>query len=292
VTLDISIHPVDRVLSALDQLIDDHPDLEAAVDLYEELLPIMYSARPALSGLTMNVEAAQSKLGQGIPLLWGELGPTNVSGMEPNADLFMTLCRLAADGGNQGGEMLMRAWLEGELDLKAILARALALDRAGLTELARSWHVDLHLLETVTRFMLTPLTWGYAAALSQALDFSAWDKGYCPVCGDWPILGELRGRDKTRYLRCGRCGMGWKFRRLQCLWCGNTNQKELSFLFDPDHPTWRVDVCDYCQGYIKTLITFDPLEAEMLLVHDLETMFMDHMAAAEGYKRPHKQPLR
>lgn len=290
-TLGISIHPLDRILSALDELTDDSPDLEPAVDFFAELLPVMYEARPSLGGLSMDVEAAQDKLGQGIPLLWGELNPTHGSGMEPDTDLFTTLCRLAADGGNQGGEVLMLAWLEGELDLKAMLARALVLDRAGLTELARSWHVDLHLLETVSRFMLTPITWAYAAAVGQALDFSTWYGGYCPACGAWPVLGELRGRDKTRYLRCGRCGMGWKFRRQQCLWCDNANQKELSFLFDPDDPTWRVDVCDYCQGYIKTLITFDSLEAEMLLVHDLETMFMDHMAASKGYKRPHKQPL-
>ena len=63
------------------------------------------------------------------------------------------------------------------------------------------------------------------------------------------------------------------------------------FLFDPDHPTWRVDTCEYCQGYLKTITTFDPLEADMLPVFDLQTMLLDQIAGGEGYKRPFKQPL-
>jgi hypothetical protein len=42
---------------------------------------------------------------------------------------------------------------------------------------------------------------------------------------------------------------------------------------------------------VKTLVSFDPLEADMLLVHDLRTLNMDQMAADAGYKRPFKQPL-
>jgi formate dehydrogenase maturation protein FdhE len=53
----------------------------------------------------------------------------------------------------------------------------------------------------------------------------------------------------------------------------------------------RVDVCDHCRGYVKTLVSFDPLEADMLLVHDLRTLTMDQMATDAGYKRPFKQPL-
>lgn len=290
-TIDITIHPVERVLSALDGLIDDNPELEPTVDFYEELLPVLYEARPDLTGLTLDPDIARLKLGEGVPLLWGEFGASNMLGVEPNVDLFMTLCRLAAEGGNEGGEALMRAMLAGELDLKAVLHQTLVLDRGAMTQMARVLRVDLNLIEAVGRFLLTPITWAYAYAFGQALDYTDWHQGYCPVCGAWPILSELRGRDRYRALRCGRCGASWRFKRLQCLWCNNTHQKELSFLYDPDLPTWRVDVCHYCRGYIKTMTTFDPLDPEMLLVHDLKTMFMDQMAAQEGYQRPYRQPL-
>ncbi|MCB9100823.1 MAG: formate dehydrogenase accessory protein FdhE [Anaerolineales bacterium] len=287
----IAVQTIDRVISALDALTDDNPDFERTVDFYEELLPLLYAARPALDGLTLNRDWAKAKLAEGVPLLWGEFGRPAALGTEPNIELFMTLCRLATEGGSDSADALMRAFLGGILDLKLTLTHALCLDRPALTETARSLAVEPALLESVARYTLSPIAWSYRYAFSQALDFKEWGRGYCPVCGDWPILAELRGRDKLRYLRCGRCGAGWKFNRLQCLWCDNTNKKELSFLFDPTAVARRVDVCDYCRGYIKTITTFDPLDAELLAVYDLETMALDHIAAHEGYQRPFKQPL-
>ena len=286
----ITVQTVDRVLSALDTLTDQNPELESAVDFYEELLPVLQVARPSLDGMALNRDSAQTKLRQGVPLLWGEFGLPETLGTEPNIELFMTLCRLATEGGNESGEILIQAFLDGKLDLKAALNSALNLDRPALTSLAASLQADPILLEATTGYVLTPIAWAYQLAFSELLDFADWRKGYCPICGAWPILSEQRGRDKHRYLRCGRCGAGWRFNRLQCAWCDNTQQKELSFLFDPDQPTCRADTCDYCRGYIKTIITFDPLEADMLPVHDLATTFLDQMAAAEGYKRPLKRP--
>ncbi|MGB0386847.1 MAG: formate dehydrogenase accessory protein FdhE [Ardenticatenaceae bacterium] len=289
--INVEIHPIERVLSALDALIDDNPGFEPVVDFYEELLPIQYEARPNLQGLRLNPEASKAKLKEGVPLLWGEFGEPDSIGSEPNVELFMTLCRLAAQGGNEGGELLMRAFLDGKIDLQRLLAKALLLDRAYMTELARSLQVDLVLLEAISRNTLLPITWAYGTAFAQAMNFSEWSKGYCPVCGAWPTLSELRGRDKKRHLRCGRCATSWRFDRLRCLWCDNSDQKQLGFLFDPDNRTLRIDVCHYCNAYSKTIITFDSLNAEMLLVHDLRTIFLDQMAAGEGYTRPHKPPL-
>ncbi len=284
-TTQITVPPFERVLSALDELIDDYPDLETAVDFYEELLPVMFAARPTLDGLTLDVVQAKTKLRQGVPLLWGEFEA------DPSMELFMTLCRLAAEGGNGDGEILMQAVLNGRLDLKATMKHALTLDKPALTRLANSLEISLDSLTAIARHLLMPITQSYATAFAAALDFSGWHQGYCPVCGDWPILGELRGRDKLRHLRCGRCGSSWSFKRLQCLWCDNTNEKELSFLFDPGQKKWRIDVCDHCLGYIKTLVSFDSLEADLLVAHDLGTMFMDHMATEAGYRRPFKRPL-
>lgn len=286
----ITVQTVDRVLSALDALTDQNPELESAVDFYEELLPVLHAARPNLDGMALHRDSAQTKLKQGVPLLWGEFGLPETLGAEPNIELFMTLCRLATEGGNDSGQLLMQAYLEGQLDLKGALSKALTLDRAGLTRLANPLQADSSLLEAMAGYVLTPIAWAYQLALGEVMNFADWRKGYCPVCGAWPILSEQRGRDKHRYLRCGRCGAGWRFNRLQCVWCDNTQQKELGFLFDSDRPTSRADTCDYCRGYIKTIITFDPLESDMLPVHDLATIFLDQMAAAEGYKRPYKQP--
>jgi len=292
----IEVNVVDRVLSALDTMIDDNPALEPAVDFYEEVLPILYGAVPRLDGLTLHMESAQTKLREGVPLLWGEFMGAETPGVEPNIELFMTLCRLAADntvGDNSvpDGEKIIKAYLAGTLDLQQLLTLTLNLDHAGLTEKARSLGVDVTLLTSVANMTLTPICHAYENAFSAAMDFGDWQQGYCPVCGDWPILGEFRGSDKIRHLRCGRCTSAWKFSRLTCLWCNNTEREEIGFLFDPESETWRVDTCDHCKGYIKTKTTFEPLDGDMLLVQDLMTMVLDEVAGQEGYRRQLRQPI-
>jgi FdhE protein len=203
----------------------------------------------------------------------------------------LTLCRLATEGGNEDGEVLMQAVLNGDAELQQMMVAALRLDRATLIATARSLNIELLTIEAIMRHMLMPIVRAYADAFGQALDFAEWKQGYCPVCGDWPIFSELHGRDKLRHLRCGRCTASWRFLRLECVWCGSTKRDELSFLYEPESKTSRVDVCDHCRGYVKTLVSFDPLEADMLLVHDLRSLPMDQMATEAGYKRPFKQPL-
>jgi FdhE protein len=43
-----------------------------------------------------------------------------------------------------------------------------------------------------------------------------WSQAYCPVCGAWPAFAELRGVERARHLRCGRCGAGWPMPALAC----------------------------------------------------------------------------
>ena len=284
--VEISVDPIDRVLSALDELSDDHPGLESAVDFYEEVLPLLAHAQPALHGLALDVEAARAKLAQGVPLLWGE-----PPGLAPNVDLFLTLCRLSAENGNEGAAALMRAFLEGDVDLGPLLRLALGQEHGRLAAAAQQWQLAPEALAALLRFLLAPITRAYAAAFAQLFDYQQWRRGYCPVCGDWPVLGQLQGRDKVRTLACGRCGTAWRHARLRCVWCGNTEKEDLGYLYDPDRPRLRADICDRCHGYVKTITTFDPLQPEMLLVHDLETLALDQMAAAQGYRRPRRHPL-
>lgn len=290
----LTIHTVDRVLSGLDALLDMQPALEPTVDFYEELLPLLYAARPPLTGLTLHVESARAKLREGTPLLWGEFAAPTAPGAEPNIELFMTLCRLAVDHGATGGELLMKTLLDGTLDLRSVMHHALLQNRSGLATLAEPVAepvaIDPALLESVVNLTLSPICWAYQSAFSAAFDYTDWRQGFCPVCGAWPILGELRGRDKVRHLRCGRCGAGWGFHRLQCCWCNSSHRPDLSFLFDESDASWRVDTCDRCRGYLKTKTTFEPLDADLLVVYDLATMGLDELAGEAGYRRLLTQP--
>jgi len=47
----------------------------------------------------------------------------------------------------------------------------------------------------------------------------------------------------------------------------------------------RVETCDACRGYIKTIVTHDPVPPDLLAAVDLETLPLDFLARARGYER-------
>src|SRR5207253_205435 len=58
----------------------------------------------------------------------------------------------------------------------------------------------------------------------------SWMEGYCPVCGAWPAFAEVRGIERSRYFRCGRCSGEWQAHCLFCPYCGMTDHNELASL--------------------------------------------------------------
>ncbi|MEW6679939.1 MAG: formate dehydrogenase accessory protein FdhE [bacterium] len=111
---------------------------------------------------------------------------------------------------------------------------------------------------------------------------SYWNKGYCPVCGGLPLMSGLRKEDGKRFLQCMLCKTEWEFLRIKCPYC--ESEKYLKFFQTSDESPFRVDVCDHCKFYIKTLDQrkMDILNLEKM---DIETRYLDILAIKEGYKK-------
>jgi|GEM_PF-7017491 len=110
-----------------------------------------------------------------------------------------------------------------------------------------------------------------------------WNKGYCPFCGMPPLMAYLRKEDGKRILTCILCKTEWEFLRIKCIGCQTEDLKYLRF-FEVDESGIRVDVCDNCKFYIKTLdkrkVDFSNIE-EL----DIKTRYLDILASNEGYTR-------
>lgn len=116
---------------------------------------------------------------------------------------------------------------------------------------------------------------------------SAWSQGYCPVCGAWPSLAELRGIERTRHLRCGRCGASWPMPVLACTYCANSDHKTLGTLVAEDgRSRLSVEVCRGCSGYLKSANTLQATPADELLAADLASVEFDLVAVDRGFMRP------
>jgi len=98
-----------------------------------------------------------------------------------------------------------------------------------------------------------------------------------------PKIGHLVDKEGKRHLFCSQCGFEWRFRRVKCPFCGNEEQQTLSYFTVEGDERYRVDVCDVCKRYIKTLDFRNVGEEAILDVEDVATLHLDMLAHEEGY---------
>jgi FdhE protein len=137
------------------------------------------------------------------------------------------------------------------------------------------------------RFALAPAFQAAAGSYAPFLEDPPWDRAVCPVCDAAPLLGELRGGESRRVLRCGRCGAAWSCQRQRCVVCDTRDHRKLTALHREGQGDFlRIDACDNCGGYIKTMARLDPIPCELLPAEDLATAHLDLLAIECGYRRP------
>jgi FdhE protein len=169
------------------------------------------------------------------------------------------------------------------LELAAAAARQ---DSAVIERAARAAHIDPAALETVVNLAVWPWLQACGRQL-QARIPSGWSRGYCPVCGAWPVLAELRGLERTRCLRCGRCGADWQRPWLACVYCSERDHERLGSLVIEGRVEGRsVETCASCHGHLKSLATLRAVAPPDLLLSDLETVELDLAAWERGFRRP------
>ena len=133
----------------------------------------------------------------------------------------------------------------------------------------------------------------YAQKLKEKIDQENWLKGSCPVCGNFPAMEKLRREDGKKVLWCGFCGTEWFFKRIMCPFCENEEHNSLRYFFtegdsSPAENPFRVDVCDKCKRYIKTIDERKMLESEKtdFPSDSITTLYLDFLAQNDGYQSP------
>ncbi len=138
--------------------------------------------------------------------------------------------------------------------------------------------VDLFLEESL-RPALEKVVEKYGKSIAKA----GWAEGYCPICGKEPKIGEIREEEGRRFLFCTQCGFEWRFMRIKCPFCGNEEQQTLAYFSIEGEERYRVDVCNECKRYIKTVDFRETEEEANLDVEDIATLHLDMLANEEGY---------
>jgi FdhE protein len=273
------------------------PELDEALDLQHLLIrTALETARPPRAEpFALPREAAAARLRQGIPLLHDQ--PITLD-VHFAADLFSRLVNALADRSEaetaQRLDALVSAATSGQLDPQQLFAEAFVQHQDHMVDLAVSADVDADLLAALGAQAVAPLLRAYAERLLPVLERAddgtdagaIWQAGYCPICGGWPLLGELRGVELSQWLRCSACGAGWRGQRLVCAFCANDDYRTLGTLAIEGEKRFRISVCERCKAYLKVGNAFDPPPAEFLAIDDVASMHLDLAAIERGYQRP------
>jgi FdhE protein len=108
----------------------------------------------------------------------------------------------------------------------------------------------------------------------------------CPLCSSNPVVGVLRpeGDGGKRFLICALCANEWEYRRIVCAGCGEEDVHKLAVYSAKEIAHVRVEACDTCHQYIKTVdLTKDGHAVPA--VDELATIPLNLWAAEHGYTK-------
>ena len=108
----------------------------------------------------------------------------------------------------------------------------------------------------------------------------------CPRCAALPVVAVLReeGHGAKRSLLCAICLHEWQCLRLVCPACGEEEFDKLPVYTAEQFADVRIDACDRCRHYIKTIdLTKDGLAVPC--VDDIASVSLDLWARERGYTR-------
>jgi formate dehydrogenase maturation protein FdhE len=109
---------------------------------------------------------------------------------------------------------------------------------------------------------------------------------HCPLCGAKPIVAVLRpeGDGAKKSLICMLCAHEWTFRRIYCPACGEERETQVGFYSAPEIAHVRVDVCETCYTYLKS-VDMTKTALAVPIVDELATLPLDLWARENGYTK-------
>ncbi len=229
----------------------------------------------------------QAEHSPGTPLLAGARIPIDAR----LADRWVRrVLALAADAGPRAIG-LRAAASDDALDTQAFLEGAVNADGDRLEDLARSLDHDPGALAAVAALAAMPLLQALRRRFGPAVE-PHWHEGCCPICGGWPHLAEQRGLERTRRLRCARCGGDWTQPGTRCPYCGVVgHEARAALVSEQDGEARKIETCSACRGYLKSVSTLRAWAGDEVTLTDLATVDLDLVALEREYERPEPRRL-
>jgi FdhE protein len=203
----------------------------------------------------------------------------------PVRQLFERLVRVARRG--RTAKMLnLNASSVSDIELARLFQASVWHDHDVVTGAAATAGMDPEALQAVVALLAVPFLQACHRRWASSIR-EDWMHGYCPLCASWPAFAEVRGIERSRFFRCGRCGGEWHSPGLSCPYCATNDHRELVSLVPANGASHGViEACRPCRGYVKTFTTLEGCLPAAVMVEDLASVDLDLAALAHGYARP------
>lgn len=258
------------------------PTYADLVGFYEDIFAAQEDARLRVrfEPFALSPDQVRIKLKEGFPLI-------QVSEMQFDAgttvELLKDLCRIAVErrSGLAGPANIL---LMHSAELSPLFPSFLREDASRVAQAAEAMGIDPKAFSFFLYHSLRPSLCCCEQELSGYLaDAPAWEKGYCPICGSPPALAWLEGEGQ-RSLICSFCWHQWPVPRSLCPFCGTRDPQALSYIYSEEEKDYRVDVCNACRKYIKTVDTRDLARRCYPPLEQIASLHLDIKAAEAGYE--------
>lgn len=273
----------DQIKKAAATLKGLRPVYKELLDFYEKIFIMQEDSKRQvrINPIKMTAEMIAVKAKDKFPLI--NLSDFTIDS-QAAVTLFQKICNVAEQAAGilaLSAESLIRAIANEKINLNSVFKSLLDSDEEFFEKIVSEFEIDKRALAFITYNSINPSVNLCSQQLSTYLDpIHKWEKGYCPVCGSLPGLSIFEGEGE-RFFICSFCRHKWPARRLYCPFCDNKDAKTLNYFYSEEEPEYRVDVCESCQKYIKTVdtrklgrILYPPLEQVATLHFDIKAKEM------------------
>jgi FdhE protein len=273
----------------IQQIKKKRPGYKEMLDFYQKVREEQERARASLTIERVHLKKEWKTLleKEGFPLLERKDFPIDI---EASLSLFKSLCQIGRDANPHMAEQVKK--IEGAVANNKINLSTLFKEGGSekkVEGIAEELGLDKKILLFFIHASLKPSIEAGVEKLSREIETETWMRGFCPVCGSLPYLSLLKEEAGKRFLLCSHCGYQWRIDRMVCSFCNNKDQESLHYFSAEGEEAFRIDLCDKCHHYIKT-IDLRKTDTPDLPLEDLATIHLDLLASQKGYKRPVPNP--
>jgi len=285
----IRVKQLENLKKRIQQLKKKRPGYKQILNFYQKIKEEQQKAKPFLKIKPVSLRKEWKNLlkKEGFSLIEKKDFPLD---SEASITLFHSLCEIGKEANPHMAKQIGKideAVHKKRINLKDLLHGRIK--GAKLETLVSELELDKKVLHFLAHESIKPSMEVTVEKLHNEIERENWSKGICPICGSPPHMSLLKEAEGKRFLLCSFCGYQWRTERLLCPFCGNKEQKSLNYFYAEGEETYRIDTCDKCHQYIKTI---DARNIEIIdpVLEDLATLHLDLLASPKGYKRPVPSP--